>query len=120
MSGWGVPDYVRLHAAGQPARLACIELASGRRWTYRQLEDSVSRAVTVLDGLGIGSGERVAVLARNSVWQLVLQQALMRRGAIFTPLNWRLAAAEIDILLQDCEPSLVVIDDATRALSESC
>jgi fatty-acyl-CoA synthase len=117
---WGVPDYLRLHASGQPHRLACVELATGRRWTYRELEDSVARCVSVLRELAVGAGDRVAVLARNSVWQLVLQQALARAGAIFVPLNWRLAPAEVDPLLDDCDPSLLVVDETTGSLVAAC
>ncbi len=120
MTGWPVPDYVRLHAAGQPARRACVELATGRAWTYAELDADIARCAAVLRGRGIGSGDRVAVLARNSVWLLVLQQALMRLGAIFVPLNWRLAPAEIEALLDDCAPVLLVADAACAPLAASC
>jgi fatty-acyl-CoA synthase len=120
MTGWPVPDYVRLHAAGQPERLACVELATGRRWTYAQLDRSIARMITVLLARSIRDGDRIAVLARNSVWQLVLQQALMRLGAIFVPLNWRLAPAEIDQLLADAEPALFVVDESCAKLAGDC
>lgn len=116
MTGWPVPDYVRLHAAGQPTRPACVELATGRVWTYAKLDEDIARCVTVLRVRGVERGDRVAVLARNSVWLLVLQQALMRLGAIFVPLNWRLAAAEIEALLDDCAPRMVVADAACESL----
>jgi len=118
--GWAAPDYVRLHAAGRPDRLACVDLATGRRWTYAALDRSIACCVTVLIERRIGAGDRVAVLARNSAWQLILQQALMRIGAIFAPLNWRLASAELDAQLEDCEPALLVSDDAARPLAEAC
>ncbi|HEY5711997.1 MAG TPA: AMP-binding protein [Allosphingosinicella sp.] len=120
MSGWAVPDYVRLHAAGPPGRLACVDLASGRRWTYAELDRSIACCVSVLVERRIGAGDRVAVLARNSAWQLILQQALTRLGAIFAPLNWRLAASELDALLDDCEPVLLVVDDASAPLADAC
>jgi fatty-acyl-CoA synthase len=120
MAGWPVPDYVRLHAAGQPHRLACVELATGRPWTYAQLDADIARCVAVMRKRGVGCGDRIAVLSRNSVWLLVLQQALMRLGAIFVPLNWRLAAAEIDLLIADCDPLLLVTDQACASLAGAC
>jgi fatty-acyl-CoA synthase len=118
MPGWAAPDFVALHAAGQPGRLACVELASGRRWTYGALHESIARCVTVLLGRGLGEGDRVAVLARNSAWQLILQQALVRIGAIFVPLNWRLAGAEIETLVDECAPALLLDDAALAALGD--
>ena len=71
---------------------ACVDLASGRRWTYASLDDSIQRAVAVLEsGYGIEPGQRIATVARNSADLLILQQAAMRIGAIFVPVNWRLA-----------------------------
>jgi fatty-acyl-CoA synthase len=115
-----VPDYVRLHAAGQPHRRACVELATGRAWTYAELDADIARCVAVMRTRGVGCGDRIAVLSRNSVWLLILQQALMRMGAIFVPLNWRLAPAEIDLLIADCDPRLLVADEACTQLAEEC
>jgi fatty-acyl-CoA synthase len=120
MTGLPVPDHVRLHASGQPHRRACVDLATSRAWTYAQLDADIARCVTVMRGRGVGCGDRIAVLSRNSVWLLVLQQALMRLGAIFVPLNWRLAAAEIDLLIEDCEPLLLVSDQASASIAQEC
>jgi fatty-acyl-CoA synthase len=116
MTAWAAPDFVALHAVAQPAKLACVDLASGCSWTYAALHESIARCVTVLLGRGLAAGDRVAVLARNSAWQLILQQALMRIGAIFVPLNWRLAATEIEALVAECDPALFLDDAALTVL----
>ena len=120
MPCWPVPDYVRLHAAGQPDRLACVDLASGRRWTYVQLDRSIACCVSVLVDRAILPGDRVAMLARNSVWQLIVQQALMRIGAILAPLNWRLSPSELDALFDDCQPALLLVDEVGGPLADAC
>ncbi len=74
------------------------------------LDLDIQRAVTVLRGRGVARGDRVAVLARNSVHQIILQQAMMRMGAIFVPLNWRLSNKELAQLLADCTPRLLFTD----------
>lgn len=113
MPAWTTPDPVALHAATQPERLACVDLASGRRWTYSRLDDSIQRAVAVLEsGYGIEPGQRIATVARNSADLLILQQAAMRLGAIFVPVNWRLAEAEQQAILADCDPALLLHDAA--------
>ncbi|WP_217577850.1 AMP-binding protein [Mesorhizobium sp. GbtcB19] len=110
MPAWTTADPVALHARAQPDRLACVDLASGRRWTYAALDDAIQRAVAVLENRGIGQGQRIAVLARNSADLVILQQAAMRLGAIFVPVNWRLAAPEREAILADCDPALLVHD----------
>ena len=111
MPAWTTTDPVALHARAQPDRVACVDLATGRRWTYVALDAAIQRAVGVLEaGHGIGPGQRIATIARNSADLLVLQQAAMRLGAIFVPLNWRLASAEQKTILEDCDPVLLLHD----------
>src|SRR5579863_3353054 len=111
MQDWIAPDTLALHARARPQKLACVDLATGRRWTYREFDKAVERAVSALaDYFGITEGQRVAVLARNSADLLILQQATMRLGAIFVPLNWRLSPNEQECILRDCSPTLLVTD----------
>jgi fatty-acyl-CoA synthase len=109
-------DFVAFHAARQPARLAACDLASGLSWTYRDLSGAASCCVSVLRGRGIGGGDRVAALARNSFHLLVLHLACSRLGAIYVPLNWRLASVELAEIIADASPRLLVFDGTTGAL----
>ena len=111
------PDPVALHARLQPERPACTDLATGRHWTYAALHVVIQRMATVLAAqLGLQAGQRVAVLARNSADLVILQQACMRRGLIFVPLNWRLSRVEVEAILDDCQPSLLVHDSDEGAI----
>ncbi|UVK51830.1 AMP-binding protein [Mesorhizobium sp. AR02] len=122
MPAWTTPDPVALHARAQPDRLACVDLASGRRWTYAALDEAIQRAIGVLEtGYGVKQGQRIATLARNSADLLILQQAAMRLGAIFVPVNWRLAGAEQQAILADCDPALLLHDAPLAAtLPKGC
>ncbi|MBX5459901.1 MAG: AMP-binding protein [Steroidobacteraceae bacterium] len=112
-------DFVAHFARTTPDKVAVHDLAADRRLTYAQLDDAIDRAATVLTGLlGTPQGARVAVLSRNSADMLVLHFACVRSGAIFVPLNWRLAAAEITFMLRDCEPSLIVLEPRFAELVE--
>ena len=114
------PDPVALHARLRPEALAAVDLATDRRWRYRDLDCDIQRAVAVLTKGGVTRGDRVAALARNSVHQVILQQALMRIGAIFVPLNWRLSLPELGRLMLDCTPRLLVSDQETPELPPGC
>jgi len=114
------PDPVALHARLRPQAVAAVDLATGRRWSYDDLDRDIQRAVAVLAARGIDRGDRVAALARNSVQQVILQQALMRIGAIFVPLNWRLSLPELARLMLDCTPRLLVADQDLPDLPPGC
>ena len=104
-------DFVAHFARTTPAKLAVHDLAADRRLTYADLDDAIDRAAHVLRSmLGNPHGKRVAVLSRNSVDMLTLHFACVRSGAIFVPLNWRLAPAEIAYMLGDCEPALIAFE----------
>jgi fatty-acyl-CoA synthase len=105
------PARLARHAREIPGKTACIDLGSGRRLTYGQLDAWVDRCAAWLEAaLGSPAGERVAVLARNSVDVLALQLACARAGAIFQPLNWRLPGPELAVLVDDARPALLVYD----------
>jgi fatty-acyl-CoA synthase len=102
-------DVVARHAAEIPDRPACIDLESGRKLTYAALDRRIDRCAAWLEArLPAPTGERVAMLTRNSSDILVVQFACNRIGAIFVPLNWRLPAPELAILLEDAAPRLLI------------
>jgi fatty-acyl-CoA synthase len=110
-----VPDFVRLHARGRPDSVSLADAGSGRALSYEVLDRTVDRAVTALRSLGVEPGSRIAALSRNSIELVVLHLACARAGAILAPLNWRLSAAELGALLDDCEPVLLFGDDRIAA-----
>ena len=104
-------DPIAAHAGTRSGHLALADLASGLRWTYAALDVEVNRYAAWLAGeLGGASGARVVLLMRNCAEMIILQHACSRAGAIFVPLNWRLASAEIEALLADAGPSLMIGD----------
>ena len=114
-----VIDLVRTHALAKPGELAMGCAESGRRWTWAAFDGAVDRlAAWLCTRLGPSSGSRVAVVARNHPLQLVLQFACARSGAIFVPLSWRLAPAELAAILTDADPALL-FHDPEFALSEA-
>lgn len=103
-------DLIAVQARLQPQRLAARDLTSQEQWTYEQFDRLIGGMVAELAGNGIVSGDRVALLARNSVRQVALHFACARLGAIFAPLNWRLSAGELAGHLALAEPALLMSD----------
>ena len=106
-------DPVATHGRARAGALALVDLESGQRWTWSEFDRAVNRtAHWLIDSLGPASGARIATVARNHVNLIILQFGCVRAGAIFVPLNWRLAAAEIAVLMEDADPAILLTDAA--------
>jgi long-chain acyl-CoA synthetase len=99
-------------AAGQSEQEA-VTSENGRR-TWRQLETKARRFAHALESLGLGIGDRWALLSHNRVeWpELLLGNA--RAGTRFVPLNWHLTVPELEYLLQDSGATMLVVDPANE------
>ena len=82
----------------------------GRTTSYGQLAERIGEAAAWLADLGIAHGDRVAYLGPNRPEAIELVLACSWLGAIYLPLNSRLAPAEHDWILADAEPAIVVED----------
>jgi fatty-acyl-CoA synthase len=103
-------DLMSSRARLTPDREALLELHTGQRYTYADLNRRANRLANYLyDELGIRAGDRVSILAQNSVVYLDLFYGLAKIGAIFAPLNWRLVARELAYIVNDCEPRVLIV-----------
>ncbi len=103
-------DIVALHARMSPGRQAANDLSSGQNWSYAEFDALIGTLAAALIARGVGPGDRVALLAGNSVALVALHFACGRVGAIFVPLNWRLTHIELAALLERAEPALFLAD----------
>jgi fatty-acyl-CoA synthase len=100
-----------LRARRDPEREAVV--CGERRVTYAELDAAARRVAGALRGAGIGAGDRVAVALKNRVEFLELLFGVARAGAIFVPLNFRLASEEVAYALADSGSRLVVVQADT-------
>ena len=98
------PSIDAMFRAACEARAQELAVLDGpRRLTYAVLDAAVEGAVRGLSGLGIGAGDRVALLLANRAEFLILVLACARMGAIVVPMGVRQRAPETDFLLNQCE-----------------
>jgi fatty-acyl-CoA synthase len=108
--------WVARHAEARPDKVALV--FQDRRITYAELETAVDGVARGLVRSGVRHGDRVAALLANSPEFLIALMACTRIGAIFVPLNTRLAPAEISYILQDSMPEFLVIHEHLLAAIE--
>ena len=105
-----IADWLAHHARTRAGHTACIDLGTGRRFTYLQFFERVTRLAGALGRHGVRRGDRVMVVARNSTDVYEIMFAAWRIGAVFMPVNWRLAPPELEEIARDGEPALVIAD----------
>jgi long-chain acyl-CoA synthetase len=90
-------------------------LHAGEAFTYSQFLDRVKRAAGLLEGMGLGPGDRFGIIAPNCLETAELFFAGYWTGAIPVPINFRLAPPEIRDVLEDSGATCVFVDDGFRA-----
>ncbi|HWS76084.1 MAG TPA: long-chain-fatty-acid--CoA ligase [Quisquiliibacterium sp.] len=83
-----------------------------RRLTWRELSERAARLAGALRGLGMATGDRVAILSNNSHRYLEIYFGVPWGGGVFVPLNFRLAVPELVSILDDAGADILVVDDA--------
>lgn len=79
-------NFERMVAAGPDAD-ALVEVATGRRWTYVELDAEVDAVARGLMALGVAKGDRVGIWAPNCAEWVMLQLATAKIGAILVNIN---------------------------------
>ena len=98
-----------------PAKEALIDVPTGRRVTFAELDERVCKLANALVDFGLEKGDRVGVLAKNAIEYFEVYYACARAGFIAQPLNWRLSPEEIARILQDGEPRIGVTSAEFRS-----
>ncbi len=106
-----VADWSAYWAKRTPNATAIVEPHTGRRWTYRELDRRANRCAHALaTRCKVGRGDRVAMLSHNRGDHFEVLFACAKIGALFAPLNWRLAPAELDVVLADADAKVLFYD----------
>ena len=86
----------------------CAGASTGRSWTYRELDALSDTVAAGLAALGAGAGNRIGFLDKNAPeyhpW--LYGEAL---GAVTVAVNWRLAPAEIQYILDNADVRVILV-----------
>ena len=112
-------DWLAKRAAYHPEKTALVEAATGRRFSYGELDAQSERAAAYLESAGLRAGDRFAALSGNSAEVIFAFFGASRLGAIFVPLNTRLATPELAAIVLRALPSMVLYSSEYAALAEA-
>lgn len=102
-----VSDIVAESAAARPEHPALV--FHERAATYRELDALVDRTAATLSGLGLGKGDRVALLLGNIPEFVHALHGTFRAGAVAVPLNVMLTPEELGYVLADAGARAAVV-----------
>ncbi|MCC7099305.1 MAG: AMP-binding protein, partial [Rubrivivax sp.] len=97
-----------IHAAAARHGERCALQCGQERLSYAAMARAIEQDERALAACGVGQGQVVAWLGLNSAAMLTMLFACARRGALFVPLNWRLAPPEHRAMLVECRPALFI------------
>lgn len=89
-----------------------LSVPGGSRLTYADMERAAAAMAVALSAKGVVRGDRVSFLTEKSPLVVILAHACLRLGAVLHPLNTGYTNAEIEGLLADAEPRLLISDEA--------
>ncbi|MHA6695184.1 o-succinylbenzoate--CoA ligase [Homoserinimonas sp. A520] len=108
MHNHGIGAWLAKRRLKSPDKVALI--FDDQTFTYRKLADEADRISVLLAQRGIGKGDVVAYLGENSPEFLEVLFGTVQLGAVFVPINTRLAAPEIAYLLTDSGARVLIHD----------
>ncbi len=106
MRGINLANYLENSAAAHPGKTALI--FEGRKYTFEEVDGHARAVANGLKALGIEKGDRITLLVSNTPEFIFFYFGILKIGAIVNPLNVMLKMREIDYVLNDCTPKLMV------------
>lgn len=102
-----VSNYIENAMLAHPNKLALIFDEQGQ-WTFKELDEMINQVANGLVDLGVKKGDRVSLFLPNSPESLFFYFGIMKIGGVVNPLNMMLKEKELDFIVGDCEPTIIV------------
>jgi len=106
-------------AQQHPNNICSIDAATGRRSTYKETEERVSRIAGAMRRMGLSPGGRVALVMLNCDRYLESFFSCPWADGIVVPINIRLAPAEMIEVFNDCKVEFIMVDEAFKGILEA-
>jgi len=113
LTNYSAYEWAERYARLSPTKAALIFQQS--EISYVQLHERSRKAAHALEHVGVRKGDRVAVLIPNQPELVEILLACNLLGAIFVPINTRLAEEEIAYILEDSNPEAFIWDSSLHS-----
>ena len=86
-----------------------------REYSYGEFHAAVDRLAFWMRENGLTPGDRVAIALPKSFEECIAIYAIAKAGGVFVPINSTLKPAQIDHIIRDCEPRILITNDKRAA-----
>mgnify|MGYP001550880204 CR=1 FL=1 len=107
-----LPDVWRSHAAYFPEKDAIV--CGERRISWRAFNAAMNRVANALLGLGLGRGDKVAVLMGNVPEAITIMFGIVKAGGCVVPASALLTSEQLAVLIEDCDARFLIVAAALR------
>ena len=111
-----LPTYIARHAAAWPDKAAVKCDGVVRSWA--EFDRRLNRIARSFAAKGLGRGDKIAILASNSIEYLETFMGALRAGICVVPLSTMAAADALEKMVDDCDAKMLFLSDQYRALVE--
>ncbi len=102
-------EFLMIAAATVPERTAMV--CEGKSRTFAEMQERVNCLANALQGMGVGQGQKVAVMALNSMEYVEAYYATAKLGGVFVPLNYRAKQEELVYMCNNSEATVVFVGE---------
>lgn len=109
-------DLLSERARVSPDKTAFVSVESGERLTYAQLNRRAAAAAASFGALGVGTGDRLGILAFNCTEFVEVFFGALKAGVVAVPLSTRATAHELNAIIADCGMKHLIVGDGFDAV----
>ncbi|MCA4898332.1 MAG: amino acid adenylation domain-containing protein [Cytophagales bacterium] len=118
-----ITDMFSRNAQNIPHALSIV--CEERTYTYEQLSQAINRLANYLvEKHAVTKGARVGTLYARSERNVIAMMAIMKTGAIYVPVDYKLPVARIDLILQNSKPVVIIAEGrmfaTNHAIADRC
>lgn len=103
-----VGTVLKMHARHYPDKLGCQDKYKSH--TFKEWNERACRLANALTALGVGYGERVAILSYNRVEWMEIYASCAKGGQTAVPVLFRLASPEIEYVINHSESKAFIVE----------
>lgn len=103
-----VGTVLKVNALNYPDRIGCQD--KSRSFTFREWNERACRIANALQAMGVGYGDRVAVLAYNRVEWMEIYAGCAKGGQVAVPIMFRLTPTEYEYIINHAECKAFIVE----------
>jgi len=109
-------EFLMIASSVVPERSAMV--CGERSRAYAEMQERVNRLANALQAMGIGKGDKVSVMALNSMEYVEIYYAGAKLGAVFVPLNYRAKQDELSYMCNNSETKVLFVGERYLELAD--